>query len=79
MWHVGHLLLDHTFRVGRMSAQLVVCDLTFQGDRSGDGIRRDTESQWTGAAGTGAASTMTDLGGCSSRECARVHRGKRPK
>ena len=112
------VLLDHTFRVGRMSAQLVVCDLTFQafpggeqwevarlarvneqllrvaethvqelhgentlgrddeweapGDRIGDGIRRDTESQWTGAAGTGAASTMTDLGGCSSRECALV-------
>ena len=28
-------------------------------------------SQWTGAAGTGAATTMTDLGGCTSRERAR--------
>ena len=30
------VLLDHTFRVGRMSAQLVVCDLTFQAFPGGE-------------------------------------------
>ena len=30
------VLLDHTFRVGRISAQLVVCDLTFQAFPGGE-------------------------------------------